>query len=372
MSDEQPPPSLRLKPRVTPPLAGDPAPPLAPAPVAPAPAEPTAADSLADPFRLRLKPKTPSEGAALDTSGVTFSTPQPFSAAPIPTVPEKPPLPVPVAAPLPVPPAPPAPPPLVPQPPPVAPRPLPPVAPPVSLVRPQHISTPRSITEPIAPVANAPSQRTYRADKWLAGIVVFLLVLVGGFYGVRYLIKANPKPKTFAKTAATPATAASPAAQPQPAAVSNKPHLVDNPTSSAGKAVAKVRDMIAARDKRDKEEGVESVLADTPASDAAKPQATSSAAPQPSSQPPAVVTAPVVTAPEPTVPPSDAFRQFVVNMRVNGVFQGENARAMLNGNMYHLGDVVDAKLSISFFKIDVDHNQLIFRDADGAIMARRY
>jgi hypothetical protein len=201
---------------------------------------------------------------------------------------------------------------------------------------------------------------------------VFLLVLVGGFYGVRYLIKANPKPKTVAKTAATPATAASPAAQPQPAAVSNKPHLVDHPTSSAGKAVAKARDMIAARDKRNMEEGVESVLADTPAPDAAKPPATSSAAPQPASPPPAVAAAPVVTAPEPTVPPSDAFRQFVVNMRVNGVFQGESARAMLNGKMYHLGDVVDAKLSILFFKIDVDHNQLIFRDADGATMTRRY
>jgi hypothetical protein len=59
-------------------------------------------------------------------------------------------------------------------------------------------------------------------------------------------------------------------------------------------------------------------------------------------------------------------------MRVNGVFQGENARAMINGKMYQLGEVVDTQLGITFFKIDVDAKQLIFRDESGAIMPRRY
>jgi hypothetical protein len=136
---------------------------------------------------------------------------------------------------------------------------------------------------------------------------------------------------------------------------------------------------VATVDRREHEEGVTSVLDDDVNKSVSRP-----VAPPPSAAPvavqatsatetrPAVIEEPAVAPAEPAPPPSDAFRQFVVNMRVNGVFQGENARAMLNGKMYHVGDLVEPKLNVTLFKVDPEAKQLVFRDETGAIMARRY
>jgi hypothetical protein len=206
----------------------------------------------------------------------------------------------------------------------------------------------------------------------LAGAVVFAIVLAVAIYGVRYLLKANPKPKSVAH--ASVSAEVKPTSTELPPAAPSQPHLVDNPTSNAGKSVAKARDLIAAVEKREQEQGVESVLSDTPTSPVKSAAAPAAMVTSPAAKPTAVTPTP---APEPEAelppsPPSEAFRQFVIGMRLNGVFQGENARAMLNGKMYHLGDVVDAKLGITFFKFDVENKQLIFRDTTGAIMTRRF
>jgi cytoskeletal protein RodZ len=253
---------------------------------------------------------------------------------------------------------------------PLPPKPLlPQVPPPVTLAAP-YVPTPRDLKEmPHIPAGGKPAQHAYKADKWLAGAVVFVVVLVGAIYGVRHLFNANPKPKSAAH--ASTSTEVKPESTPA-APTSGQPHLVDNPTSNAGKAVAKARDLVAAVEKRDQEQGVESVLSDTPVSPKPTAAITPSATTPPATKPAAVAPTPAPEAELPSLPPSEAFRQFVINMRVNGVFQGENARAMLNGKMYHLGDVVDVKLGITFLKFDVENKQLVFRDMSGAIMTRRF
>jgi hypothetical protein len=62
----------------------------------------------------------------------------------------------------------------------------------------------------------------------------------------------------------------------------------------------------------------------------------------------------------------------VVNLRVNGVFQGEPARALMNGRMLRTGEVLDSQLGVRFTGIDAAHKLLIFEDNTGAIMQRRY
>lgn len=362
MSDEQPQPSLRLTPRSVP--AASP-PPALPVPVPQAltslPEAPATDATITDPSRLRLKPKTPSpDAASIDTSGITFSTPQPFSAPPIPTA-EVTSAQTPVGVPPPSPPAFPS----------MPGRAGPPQLPEQILPRAAnavpYIPTPSNLREPRSvPVGTDDVKPVYKADKWLAAAVIFVLVLVGAVYGVRFLMKANPKPKSVVRTSAS--TESNAGSTEQNAAASGQLRLVDNPVSAAGKAVARARDLVASRERFDKEQGVERILDDTPDTVPGNPSANAVSI----VQPPKPVPAPAPVPEPPPVPPSDAFRQFVASMRVSGVFQGENARAMLNGKMYSLGDVVDTKLDIVFYKIDVEAKQLIFRDDSGAIMPRRY
>ncbi|MFT3783248.1 MAG: hypothetical protein QM790_14660 [Nibricoccus sp.] len=255
------------------------------------------------------------------------------------------------------------------------PRPAPTFAgkPPLPVLPPSvPLSTPHGESQPPIPGSTPPP--SFRADKWLTAIVVLVAVVVGGFYAAKYLFKAHPKPAVATKSAAAPGVENKAPAPAKPAATS-RPVVLDNPQSTAGKAVARARDTIAAIEKRDQEEGVSSVLSSS-TSEPAVPRP--SAAPTPSQ--PGTITASTpseqpaepANQPEPEVVPSEPFKAFVKNLRVNGVFQGENARAMLNGKMYHIGDVVDAKLSVTLFKVEAEAKQLIFRDDTGAIVKRRY
>jgi type IV secretory pathway VirB10-like protein len=224
------------------------------------------------------------------------------------------------------------------------------------------VPTPPGLTDPAgAPLAKS-SPPAIKADKWLAGLVLFVLVLAVAFYGIRALTRANPKPQAHTAAPIAPVAA-------QPAQDQSAPKLVDHPTSVEGKAVAKARDLVAAHDKWEKEQGVTAVLEEPTAPTTTPGPASASAAP---AQADTASAAPAASQPGAPPEPSDAFKQFVVNMRVNGVFQGENARAMLNGKMYHQGDAVDVKLGISLFKIEVETKQIIFHDATGAVVSRHY
>jgi hypothetical protein len=227
------------------------------------------------------------------------------------------------------------------------------------------VPTPRGLSDPAGAPPKAPAS-AIKADKWLAGIVLFVLVLVAAFYGIRLLIKANPKGQAHA---ATPAPTAPVASQPAPAHIT--PKLVEKPVSAAGKAIAKARDVVAAQDKFEKEQGVASVLEEPTVPTAPNTSPTPNSATVPASVEASIPT-PAVTQPEPPPPASEAFRNYIISLRVSGVFQGENARALLNGKMYHLGDTLDPVRKIAFYKIDADAKQLIFRDDTGAVVSRHY
>ena len=358
MSDEPNPPSLRLKPRQSPASATPAAPvsssapsvpvapvPMTPVPVGEAPVVEAAAQTggESDLLRLRLKPKTP----APEAPTISFATPVPFSTPPV-VVPENiRPAPA-IAASLP---------PVVDRPVVVPPPPLV-TPPPVTLKKPPYVPTPRNLAEPVAMRQESSAPPVIKADKLLAGIVLVVLVVVGVVYGIS---KSRSKAQAAKDSPPVAAAAAKPASVPPPAP--SPPKLVDKPVSAAGKAIATARDVVADIDKREKEQGVDSVIEETPAV---------ATATSPIRAVPAKAAEPLVPAAPVEPPPAEPFKQFVVNMRVNGVFQGDNARAMLNGKMVHPGDVVNDKLAITLLKIDVDSKQLIFRDDTGATVIRRY
>jgi len=69
---------------------------------------------------------------------------------------------------------------------------------------------------------------------------------------------------------------------------------------------------------------------------------------------------------------SPAFRAFVANVKISGVFQGENSRAFINGRMIRTGETVDPALGIIFDHLDAEKKQIIFKDASGAVATRKY
>lgn len=69
---------------------------------------------------------------------------------------------------------------------------------------------------------------------------------------------------------------------------------------------------------------------------------------------------------------SAEFRSWVASARLSGVFAGGNPRALINGRMVQPGQVVDEVLKVTFDKIESDGKTLVFRDATGATVSRKF
>jgi cytoskeletal protein RodZ len=69
---------------------------------------------------------------------------------------------------------------------------------------------------------------------------------------------------------------------------------------------------------------------------------------------------------------SPAFRSWVADARVSGVFQGTPARILINGRTVTAGELVDASLGVTFEGIDASTKSLLFRDQTGAGVARKF
>ena len=233
-------------------------------------------------------------------------------------------------------------------------------------------------------------EKAVARGKFAVKLLVALLFVATGLFGVVaynlwFAEEPAPEPVVVKRTPpsvpastdgqATPATEASSspsvaAETPQPAVETPKPAgpvVVANPQSVPGQLITQAQNAVSAHD----------AAMTQPANEVLN----AAALPVPSNATPAtVVPDPVemkpVPAPEPVAAPRPEpganFKAFVVNLKINGVFQGENARAMLNGKMYRLGEVVDPKLGIVFLRLEPEDKRIVFEDSKGAIMSRRY
>lgn len=89
----------------------------------------------------------------------------------------------------------------------------------------------------------------------------------------------------------------------------------------------------------------------------------------------ASVTGNGVTVAQPTTngnEPAAAFRQWVAAATVSGVMTGSQARAMVNGRVVTEGETVESRLGIVFDRVVADHRVIVFKDATGASVGKRY
>lgn len=183
-----------------------------------------------------------------------------------------------------------------------------------------------------------------------------------------YTIRTKPGFTIAKAKAGTPAL-------PTPSATLNK--LAQMP----GNAINKAQDALAARRASGQDRvDAAAVGEDLPAKTFGVPPA---APIKPAAPPPpaptrttAVTTiAPGMSAPAPveaTPAAAPEFRAFVVGARISGIFQGNPARAVINGKLSRAGEIVDPGLGITFEGLDDGRKSLVFKDRTGATVTRRF
>lgn len=242
-------------------------------------------------------------------------------------------------------------------------------APPIPNVQSQDEALASEAPEPV------PARRGNRAALVA---VLAVVVLGGGYVGWRhFLATAAAPPPSSAKApsvkAAKPPAVASP--QPVPAATAI---AAPTPSDTLNKlahapvnAINKAQDAIAAR-RASGQTRVDAAAIGEELPDSPKPPAAAVPANSASAKTKVAPGLSATTALEAAAEANPAFRTFVANAKVSGVFQGTPARAMINGRLMRAGETVDNALGIVFDGIDADRRNLVFKDKSGAVVARRF
>jgi len=231
---------------------------------------------------------------------------------------------------------------------------------------PAKAETEVSVTPVRPPMPNRPEEKP--AFKFGVFLVLLLAVVVigGGAIVAMRLIKksiAKPAPPQISATVATHPAPPLPVEAPPPA-------LVDHPVSSIGKTLARAQEATS----RATEQSRLTEIIPT-ATETASETATEHPEPDAGTEPlPALPKAPQpshgqVVATSSATP---AFIAFVEAARISGVFQGNPARALINGRTVRTGGIVDPILGATFYRLDTDGRWVVFRDATGALVKKGY
>lgn len=266
-----------------------------------------------------------------------------------------------------------------------------------------HIRGPEGeVPEPetdAAKTAVPPVQRRgFKIGLSIAAILLVVLLGTGGFVAWQITREETPPPKkkeAKSSPVALPkpmADAIKPEAAPKttpPAPSATKTDLGDELAHAPKKAIDKAQDAIAARRQLEQERinalatGQEPPEKRSPGSAAAAKTrteaVTTTAAPAsptvaPGTPPPPAPTrivAPTVET-KTTIPASPAFKQFVAELVIRGVMQGNPPRALIGGRTFQAGDLVDKGLGVIFVGIDAEKKTITFKDGTGAIITRKY
>ena len=374
------PPSAMENPRVTapaPPLFVTPPPPVAaplfvsePAPTSASVPPPPAAAPAGDAAKFKLKPKSPSPVPPPPTSAggpppPVFAPPPGAAVSPV-FAPPPPSAPVAAMAPPPV--APKAPPPF-----PVMAPSSPPKPPPV--VAPPHEAAAAAAIEP---AVSAPDPRRSAARGSPIVKLAALLLLMVGTYFAWQRFKPEPAAPPPAQKATVTKTVTPAPAGPAPLTPSE---TLNQLAHAPANAINKAQEAIAARRASGQARiDAASIGEDLPDAPTAVPSGAPGRQPAATSRPTAPATttttiAPGVTATtqlEAAAEASPAFRSFVANAKVSGVFQGSPSRAVINGRLTRIGEAVDSALGITFEGVDHQRRYLIFKDKSGATVSRRF
>jgi hypothetical protein len=243
-----------------------------------------------------------------------------------------------------------------------------------------HVSVKTEPPEPEAPTPVADPVAVAKKKRMvimMAGVAAVLVLAVTGFFAYRAFFAAPP-PAPVAKAKAPPpkvAAAPAPAVAPTAAAPATPSETLNAVAQIPGAAVRKAQGAVEARNAAGQSNVdvplSEAALADKPA--VAETKGSNPALKSASAM--TSVTRGVSASTEvqvASVEASPEFRSFVANAKVSGVFQGNPARAMINGRLARTGDMIDPTLGIIFEGVDATKKQLLFKDKSGAVVARKY
>lgn len=151
---------------------------------------------------------------------------------------------------------------------------------------------------------------------------------------------------------------------PKPVAAAGSPSVKAGPRPpSAGKTGSRDQEAAATEPKATAGESSANATAGVPA---ALPGKT------PGAQNPASSSVPAWVNPPPPPVPTALFRTFVDRLKISGVRTGPPARLFVDGVAYHPGDIMDRALGLVFVGVDTTTNEIIFKDATGAVVRRRF
>jgi hypothetical protein len=235
-----------------------------------------------------------------------------------------------------------------------------------------------------------PKSRPSKVGPLIAVLVVVLLGAGAYFAHQRFsrpsvstsltsgAVIAASAPKTASVNSPPPTPPAQPATLPaQPVNAAND--VID---AQAQASVVPVNEVVSAQPPAPKPAPPAPVAPSPPAASAVEariPAAPAPAAPLPS---PVVVTAPpapVVPAPQTVrinLAPADAasldFKNFVANLQINGVFEGDPPRMLIGHRIYEAGDVIDPELGVVFTGIDPTREVVLLKDSSGVTLVKKY
>jgi hypothetical protein len=210
-----------------------------------------------------------------------------------------------------------------------------------------------------------------KAGPVIAVLLVLVLLGAGAYIGYKLLSKpsaAQPSGVEAVTPAPKPAPAVSlppvPPAQPDAQQIDRAKAAID---AHAQTAVEPVNEVL--------NEQTPAAPAPTPVVSAPPAPAPAPAAP-PAAAPPAAAPAPAAQTvrvdQEPPPAASPAFKAFISNLVVNGVFLGDTPRVLINNTTYEVGDVINSDLGVVFTGIDPDRKEVLFKDSTGVTLVKKY
>ncbi|MSU23935.1 MAG: hypothetical protein EXS32_08960 [Opitutus sp.] len=269
-----------------------------------------------------------------------------------------------------------------------APPPFPVIAPPTT----GTTTPPMVVAAATAPAVGKPPI-TKKVPLWkkkgfqIGALAAVLVLGAGGYFAFSKMFAPPPPPPVVKAKPATPAKAAPPtaaqaaladkvAATPPAAAAPLTPSdTLNNLAHAPVNAINKAKKVADARGGSDAVDGVNALAAGDQPAEKGEPGAQKSAAPVVKTITKTTL-APGLTGTttdvEAASEASPAFRSFVANAKISGVFQGTPPRVMINGRLARAGENVDPSLGIVFDGLDPEKKQIIFKDKTGAIVMRRY
>lgn len=140
--------------------------------------------------------------------------------------------------------------------------------------------------------------------------------------------------------------------------------IADKDAPSAVRMIQQTREVVAKNDAN------AAYLNEIAAAAEDKPVA-SKPAPVPAPVSPAAVVAPA-TAAVPAANDLARYNDAIERMKVDSVVSGAAARAMIDGRLVRLGDIVDRRLGLRFTAVDVEAHTVLFTNADNVVFKKYY